>query len=83
MFDISNGQPTPIIGLQYYRVGKSDLFYILAITPTKLYQFVDVILNKDDKPIFQQIFNNYLTIPGEPFFILFYFLNYFLFNKYL
>lgn len=64
MFDISNGQPTPIIGLQYHRVGKSDLFYILAITPTKLYQFVDVVLNKDEKPIFQQIFNNYLTIPG-------------------
>lgn len=64
VFDISKGQPTPIVGLQYHRVGKSDLFYILAITPTKLYQFVDVILNKDERPMLQQIFNNYLTIPG-------------------
>lgn len=64
MFDISKGQPTPIIGLQYHRVGKSELFFILAITPTKLYQFVDVISNKDERPMLQQIFNNYLTIPG-------------------
>lgn len=64
MFDISKGQPTPIIDLQYHRVGKSDVFYILAITPTKLYQFVDFIFNKDERPILQQIFNNYLTIPG-------------------
>ncbi|XP_025200060.1 vacuolar protein sorting-associated protein 18 homolog [Melanaphis sacchari] len=63
VFDISKGQPIPIIGLQYHRVGKSDLFYILAITPTKLYQFVDIIFNKDERPMLQQIFNNYLTIP--------------------
>jgi len=64
VFDISKGQPIPIIGLQYHRVGKSDLFYILAITSTKLYQFVDFIFNKDERPMLQQIFNNYLTIPG-------------------
>lgn len=64
MFDISKGQPTPIIGLQYHRVGKSELFFILAITSTKLYQFVDVVSNKDERPMLQQIFNNYLTIPG-------------------
>lgn len=40
------------------------MFYILAITSTKLYQFVDVAFNKDERPMLQQIFNNYLTIPG-------------------
>ncbi|VVC29853.1 Clathrin, heavy chain/VPS, 7-fold repeat,Pep3/Vps18/deep orange,Zinc finger, RING/FYVE/PHD- [Cinara cedri] len=63
VFDISKGQPTPIIGLEYHRVGKSNLFYILALTLTKLYQFVDVVFNKDERPMFQQVFNNYLTIP--------------------
>lgn len=64
VFDISKGQPMPIIGLQYHKVGKSNLFFILALTLTKLYQFVDVVFNKDERPMFQQVFNNYLTIPG-------------------
>lgn len=69
VFDISKGQPTPIIGLEYHRVGKSKLFYILALTLTKLYQFVDFVFNKDERPMFQQLFNNYLTIPGLFYYI--------------
>lgn len=70
VFDISKEQPTPIIGLEYHRVGKSNLFYILALTLTKLYQFVDFVFNKDERPMFQQVFNNYSTIPGNFFLLL-------------
>lgn len=62
---MSKGQPTPIIGLQYHRAGKTDFFYIIAITPTKLYQFIDKIFNKEERPMLQQVFNNYLNIQGK------------------
>ncbi|XP_050541562.1 vacuolar protein sorting-associated protein 18 homolog [Daktulosphaira vitifoliae] len=63
VFDISKGQPTPIISIEYHRYGNTDIFYILVISSSKLYQFVGSVLNKDERPMLQQVFNNYLAIP--------------------
>ena len=36
---------------------------MLVTTPNRLYQFIGYVSNSDEKPLLQQIFNNYLTVP--------------------
>lgn len=55
----------PIIGLEFHRVPGSEKYFIIATTPNRLYQFIGYVTNSEERPLFQQVFNNYLNVPGE------------------
>lgn len=63
VFDIGKGNSTPITGLEFHRVPGSEKYFVLVTTPNRLYQFIGYVANSDEKPLLQQIFNNYLTVP--------------------
>jgi hypothetical protein len=65
VFDIGKGNSTPITGLEFHRVPSSEKYFVLVTTPNRLYQFIGYVTNSDEKPLLQQIFNNYLTVPGN------------------
>ena len=65
MFDIGKGNSTPITGLEFHRVPGSEKYFVLVTTPNRLYQFIGYVTNSDEKPLLQQIFNSYLTVPGN------------------
>jgi len=65
VFDIGKGNSTPITGLEFHRVPGSEKYFVLVTTPNRLYQFIGYVTNSDEKPLLQQIFNNYLTVPGN------------------
>ncbi|KAJ9580206.1 hypothetical protein L9F63_004149 [Diploptera punctata] len=63
VFDIGKGNNTPITGLEFHRVPSSEKYFVLVTTPNRIYQFIGYVSNSDEKPLLQQIFNNYLTVP--------------------
>lgn len=63
VFDIGKGNNTPITGLEFHRVPGSEKYFVLVTTPNRLYQFIGYVSNSDEKPLLQQIFNSYLTVP--------------------
>ncbi|PNF16669.1 putative vacuolar protein sorting-associated protein 18 [Cryptotermes secundus] len=63
VFDIGKGDNTPITGLEFHRVPDSEKYFVLVTTPNRLYQFIGYVTNSDEKPLLQQIFNSYLTVP--------------------
>ncbi|PSN40464.1 Vacuolar protein sorting-associated protein 18 [Blattella germanica] len=63
VFDIGKGNSMPITGLEFHRVPGSEKYFVLVTTPSRLYQFIGYVSNSDEKPLLQQIFNNYLTVP--------------------
>jgi hypothetical protein len=65
VFDIGKGNNTPITGLEFHRVLDSEKYFVLVTTPNRLYQFIGYVTNSDEKPLLQQIFNSYLTVPGN------------------
>jgi hypothetical protein len=65
VFDIGKGNNTPITGLEFHRVPGSEKYFVLVTTPNRLYQFIGYVTNSDEKPLLQQIFNSYLTVPGK------------------
>jgi hypothetical protein len=65
VFDIGKGDNTPITGLEFHQVPGSEKYFVLVTTPNRLYQFVGVVTNSDEKPPLQQIFNSYLSVPGN------------------
>jgi hypothetical protein len=65
VFDIGKGNSTPITGLEFHRVPGSEKYFVLVTTPNRLYQFIGYVTNSDEKPPLQQIFNSYLSVPGN------------------
>ena len=65
VFDIGKGNNTPITGLEFHRVPGSEKYFVLVTTPNRLYQFIGYVTNSDEKPLLQQVFNSYLTVPGN------------------
>ncbi|XP_067005382.2 vacuolar protein sorting-associated protein 18 homolog isoform X2 [Anabrus simplex] len=63
VFDIGKGENTPITGLEFHLVPNTDMYFVLVTTPKRLYQFIGYVSNADEKPLLQQIFNVYLTVP--------------------
>ncbi len=65
VYDIGRGQAVPITGLEYHNVPKSKKFFILATTPTRLYQFQGIISGgvESERPLLVGIFNDYLHVP--------------------
>jgi len=62
VFDIGKGQHTPVTGLQYHMVPNTTKYLVLATTPTRLYQFQGYVPNPAERPLLQQVFNNYLNV---------------------
>ncbi|KAK7864534.1 hypothetical protein R5R35_007310 [Gryllus longicercus] len=63
VFDIGKGEHMPITGLEFHRVPGSDTYFVLVTTAQRLYQFCGSVGSVDEKPLLQQIFNNYLAMP--------------------
>nr|CAD7430568.1 unnamed protein product [Timema monikensis] len=62
VFDIGKGDNTPITGIEFHRVPGSEKYFVLVTTPDRVYQFIGYVSNSDEKPLLQQVFNNYLTV---------------------
>nr|CAD7458172.1 unnamed protein product [Timema tahoe] len=62
VFDIGKGANTPITGIEFHRVPGSEKYFVLVTTPDRVYQFIGYVSNSDEKPLLQQVFNNYLTV---------------------
>ena len=62
VFDIGKGQHTPVTGLQYHMVPNTTKYLVMATTPTRLYQFQGYVTNQTERPLLQQVFNNYLNV---------------------
>ncbi|CAG0902888.1 unnamed protein product, partial [Darwinula stevensoni] len=54
--------PMAISGIEFHQVGDRKFFIILT-TPTRLYQFVGLVTDLEDRPVLGQIFSNYIRIP--------------------
>jgi len=65
LFDIGKGQHTPVTGLQWHSVPGSGKHFVLATTPTRLYQFQGTVPSSSDRPLLQSVFSNYLQVPGR------------------
>jgi len=63
VFDIGKGQHTPVTGLQYHSVPSTGKYFVLATTPTRLYQFQGYVSSSSERPLLQQVFSNYLHVP--------------------
>ena len=62
VFDIGKGQHTPVTGLQVQAVPNTNKYLVMATTNTRLYQFQGYVNNSSDRPLLQQVFNNYLNV---------------------
>lgn len=65
VFDIGKGENRPITGLEFHRFPGTERYFILVTTPDRIYTFVGNVFNTDERPLLQQIFNFYLSIPGN------------------
>lgn len=63
VFDIGRGQHVPVTGLKYFQVPSTNKYFVVATTPTRMYQFQGYINNHQDRPLLIQVFNNYLNTP--------------------
>ena len=62
VFDIGKGQHTPVTGLQVQAVPNTTKYLVMATTNTRLYQFQGYVTSSSDRPLLQQVFNNYLNV---------------------
>ena len=62
VFDIGKGQHTPVTGLQVQAVPGTSKYLVMATTTTRLYQFQGHVTSSSDRPLLQQVFNNYLNV---------------------
>ena len=62
VFDIGKGQHTPVTGLQVQAVPNTSKYLVMATTTTRLYQFQGYVSSSSDRPLLQQVFNNYLNV---------------------
>uniref|UniRef100_A0A0A9XG54 Vacuolar protein sorting-associated protein 18 homolog n=1 Tax=Lygus hesperus TaxID=30085 RepID=A0A0A9XG54_LYGHE len=53
-----------ITGLEYHRFDKTDIYFVIATTQDRLYQFVGRISNPDERPLLPRLFKVYLSHPG-------------------
>lgn len=63
VFDIGKGQHTPVTGLQYHAVPATNKYFVIATTPTRMYQFQGYVSSPTERPLLQQVFSNYLHVP--------------------
>lgn len=63
MFDIGKGN-SPITGLEYHKLPGRERYFIIATTPSRIYQFIGDVNSSEDRPLLQQIFNVYLSKAG-------------------
>ena len=53
-----------ITGLQYHKSARGDLYFVIATTVDRLYQFVGRVNSSEDRPLLPQLFNKYLNQRG-------------------
>jgi len=63
VFDIGRGQHFPVTGLSYFNVPQTNKYFVLATTPTRMYQFQGYVSSLQERPLLIQVFNNYLNTP--------------------
>ncbi|XP_076764775.1 vacuolar protein sorting-associated protein 18 homolog isoform X1 [Xylocopa sonorina] len=61
VFDIGKNSKPPITGLEFHRIPNSDRYVIIVTTLMRIYQYIGVVQNPDEKPLLQQVFNKYLN----------------------
>lgn len=59
IFDLGQGQYTPITGLEYHRVPNTLRYFILVTTPNRLYQFQGSVNSHEERPLLHHVFQNY------------------------
>ncbi|XP_058794794.1 vacuolar protein sorting-associated protein 18 homolog isoform X2 [Phymastichus coffea] len=62
VFDIGKDSKPPITGLEFRRIPNTDKYVIILTTLIRIYQYMGVITNHDEKPLLQQVFTKYLNI---------------------
>ena len=55
IFDLGRGQHVPITGLEYHPIPRSKKYFIMATTPSRLYQFLGSAGDPADRPLLQQV----------------------------
>ncbi|XP_071444491.1 vacuolar protein sorting-associated protein 18 homolog [Hetaerina americana] len=63
VFDIGKGSDTPITGIEFHHVPRTDRYFIIVTTLTQLYQFIGESVGSDDRQLLQPIFSKYLSKP--------------------
>ncbi|XP_046406330.1 vacuolar protein sorting-associated protein 18 homolog [Ischnura elegans] len=63
VFDIGKGSETPITGIEFHHVPRTDRYFIIVTTITQLYQFIGETVGSDERPVLQQIFSKYFSKP--------------------
>lgn len=69
VFDIGKDSKPPITGLEFRRVPNSLKYIIILTTLIRIYQYIGIVSNNEEKPLLQQVFNKYLNIKGTRLFI--------------
>lgn len=71
LFVTGGKKSQPITGLEFDRMPTENSnateykYYILVTTPSRLYQFIGIVLATSDSPMFQPLFQTYLDKPEE------------------
>ncbi|XP_075230673.1 vacuolar protein sorting-associated protein 18 dor isoform X2 [Lycorma delicatula] len=65
VFDVGKGADGyhAVTGICFHRVPGTDKYFIIVVTSSRIYQFIGNISNSEERPLLQQIFNVYLSIP--------------------
>lgn len=61
VFDIGKNSKPPITGIEFHKIPSSDKYMIIVTTLMRIYQYIGVIANSDEKPLLQQVFYRYLN----------------------
>ncbi|XP_014226256.1 vacuolar protein sorting-associated protein 18 homolog [Trichogramma pretiosum] len=62
VFDIGKDSKPPITGIEFRRIPNTDKYVIILTTLIRIYQYIGVVNNHEEKPLLQQVFSKYLNI---------------------
>ncbi|XP_020284361.1 vacuolar protein sorting-associated protein 18 homolog isoform X1 [Pseudomyrmex gracilis] len=61
VFDIGKNSKPPITGIEFHKIPNSDKYMIIVTTLMRIYQYIGVVSNPEEKPLLQQVFYRYLN----------------------
>ncbi|KAF6200772.1 hypothetical protein GE061_005217 [Apolygus lucorum] len=64
VWSLGQEAPQAITGLEYHRFDKTDIYFLIATTQDRLYQFISRISNPNERPLLPRFFKVYLSHPG-------------------
>ncbi|KAF7993970.1 hypothetical protein HCN44_011239 [Aphidius gifuensis] len=62
VFDIGEDSKPPITGISFHKVPNTEKYIIIITTLIRIYQYIGVVTNPQEKPLLQQIFSKYLNV---------------------